>query len=92
LIVDLRIYFFTLSDSAVTAVTLFGILSISCYEAFQHFFDGLQKSVGRLRKKRGCNRYKKDIIQGNNYVKSDKIQRNNPESLYNIIMKNFAIF
>ena len=26
---------------------------ISCYKAFQHFFESHQKSVGRLRKKRG---------------------------------------
>ena len=26
---------------------------ISCYEAFQHFSNGFQKCVGRLRKKRG---------------------------------------
>ena len=29
------------------------ILWISCYEAFQHFFEGYGKSFGRLRKKRG---------------------------------------
>ena len=37
-------------ESAKIATTL---LCISCYEAFQHFFDGFQKSVGRLRKKQG---------------------------------------
>ena len=30
----------------------FIVLNISCYEAFQHFFHGFQKSVGRLRSKK----------------------------------------